>query len=188
MRRSIEITKSRGIGPSPTATVAPGGYFPCMAQRPSNLRLLARALARRCPNCGASGIFASYTELRDQCPRCGLRLHRGESDYFIGAYLLNLVAVELLFAFLLAVVVVATYPNTPWDLIQYGGLALMIVGAVACYPFAKAIWLAVDLIFRPMTDEDLPPAEHLPPEHAHAQPDHQVEQGDEQADPPPRSL
>ncbi|MEP6620133.1 MAG: DUF983 domain-containing protein [bacterium] len=126
-----------------------------MPTRPTNLRILLRAIGRRCPNCGARGIFASYTELRTSCPNCGLRLQRGESDYFIGAYLLNLVAVELLFATLLAVVVIATYPNTPWDAIQYGGLVLMIVGAVLCYPFAKAIWLAADLIFRPMTDEEL---------------------------------
>ena len=63
-----------------------------MTTRPSNVRIVLRAVARRCPNCGASGIFASYTELRQSCPTCGLRLQRGESDYFIGAYLLNLVA------------------------------------------------------------------------------------------------
>lgn len=126
-----------------------------MTTRPSNVRIVLRAVARRCPNCGASGIFASYTELRQSCPTCGLRLQRGESDYFIGAYLLNLVAVELLFAAFLAVVVIATYPDTPWAAIQYGGLVLMIVGAVLCYPFAKAIWLAADLIFRPMTEEEL---------------------------------
>ena len=125
------------------------------ARRPSNLRLVLRALARRCPNCGAPGIFRSYTELRDNCPNCGLRLHRGESDYFIGAYLLNLVAVELLFALVLAVVFIATYPNTPWALLQWGGLALMIAGAVLCYPFSKALWLAADLIFRPVSPEEL---------------------------------
>ena len=116
---------------------------------------MLRALARRCPNCGAPGIFASYTELRANCPNCGLRLHRGESDYFIGAYLLNLVAVELLFALLLAVVVIATYPDTPWAAIQWGGVALIIFGAVICYPFTKSLWLAADLIFRPMTEEEL---------------------------------
>lgn len=126
-----------------------------MATRPSNVRILLRAILRRCPNCGSRGIFASYTELRTSCPVCGLRLQRGESDYFIGAYLLNLVAVELLFAGALAVVVIATYPDTPWDAIQWGGLVLMIVGAVVCYPFAKAVWLAADLIFRPMTEAEL---------------------------------
>lgn len=123
--------------------------------RPSNLRMLLRALARRCPNCGAPGIFRSYTELRESCPRCGLRLQRGESDYFIGAYLLNLVAVELLFAALLGAVVVATYPDTPWLALQWGGVALIAGGAVVCYPITKAIWLAADLIFRPMTATEL---------------------------------
>jgi uncharacterized protein (DUF983 family) len=126
-----------------------------MNKRPSNLLLVLRALARRCPNCGARGIFATYTKLRESCPTCGLRLHRGESDYFIGAYLLNLVAVEILFAILLAVVVIATYPDTPWTALEIGGLALMILGAVICYPFSKALWLAADLVFRPMTDEEL---------------------------------
>jgi uncharacterized protein (DUF983 family) len=125
------------------------------AVRPSAARMLWRAMLRRCPNCGARGIFQGYTTLRAHCPTCGLRLHRGEEDYFIGAYLLNLVAVELLFAALLGVIVVWTYPRTPWVLLQWGGLALMIVGAVVCYPFSTAIWLALDLVFRPLSPEEL---------------------------------
>ena len=117
--------------------------------------MLLRAVARRCPNCGARGIFSSFTELRASCPTCGLRLHRGESDYFIGAYLLNLVAVELLFALLLGAVVIVTYPNTPWTLLEWSGVVLILGGAVLCYPFAKSIWLAADLIFRPLTEKEL---------------------------------
>jgi uncharacterized protein (DUF983 family) len=105
--------------------------------RPSAGKMLLRALLRRCPNCGARGIFAGYIALRERCPRCGLRLHRGENDYFIGAYLLNLVAVELIFAGLLALIFVATYPDTPWALLQWGGLVLMLAGAVLCYPFRR---------------------------------------------------
>lgn len=126
-----------------------------MNTRPSNLRLVLRALARRCPNCGSPGIFASYTELRESCPRCGLRLQRGENDYFIGAYLLNLVAVELLFALMLGVVVIMTYPDTPWTLLEVAGIVLILGGAVLCYPFTKSLWLAADLIFRPMSEEEL---------------------------------
>ncbi len=123
--------------------------------RPSAAKSILRALLRRCPNCGSPGIFAGYTTLKERCPQCGLRLHRGESDYFIGAYLLNLVAVELLFALVLAVVFITTYPNTPWALLQWGGLALMLAGAILCYPFAKALWLAADLVFRPLSAEEL---------------------------------
>jgi uncharacterized protein (DUF983 family) len=123
--------------------------------RSSSAKLLLRAMLRRCPNCGSPGIFSGYTTLKERCPQCGLRLHRGENDYFIGAYLLNLVAVELLFALVLTVVFIATYPNTPWVLLQWGGLALMIAGAVLCYPFSKALWLAADLIFRPVSPEEL---------------------------------
>jgi uncharacterized protein (DUF983 family) len=125
------------------------------AARPSSFTMLLRAMLRRCPNCGSPGIFAGYTTLRERCPQCGLRLHRGESDYFIGAYLLNLVLVELLFAAMLGVIVVATYPNTPWAFVQWGGLVLMITGAVLCYPFAKSVWLAADLIFRPVSPEEM---------------------------------
>jgi hypothetical protein len=31
----------------------------------------------------------------------------------------------------------------------------MIAGAVLCYPFAKSVWLAADLIFRPLSPEEL---------------------------------
>jgi uncharacterized protein (DUF983 family) len=123
--------------------------------RPSATKMLLRALLRRCPNCGSRGIFAGYVALKERCPSCGLRLQRGEHDYFIGAYLLNLVAVELLFAALLAAIFIATYPETPWALLQWGGLVLMLAGAVLCYPFSKSIWLAADLIFRPVTPEEL---------------------------------
>jgi hypothetical protein len=96
--------------------------------------------------------------MRPDCPTCGLQLDRGESDYFLGAYLFNLVAVELLFAALLGTVVVATWPNVPWDLVQWGGAALVVIGAVACYPFTRLAWLAFDLLFRPVDDDELPGA------------------------------
>ena len=31
----------------------------------------------------------------------------------------------------------------------------LLAGAVLCYPFSKAIWLAADLIFRPVSPEEL---------------------------------
>jgi uncharacterized protein (DUF983 family) len=118
-------------------------------------RLFGRALRLRCPRCGTRGIFASWTRLKDDCPGCGMPLERKESDYFIGAYLMNLIAVELLLFIGLATVVITTSPNTPWDVLEWAGPLLMFAGAVLCYPFAKATWLALDLLLRPLSDDEV---------------------------------
>ncbi|HEU4629626.1 MAG TPA: DUF983 domain-containing protein [Gemmatimonadaceae bacterium] len=126
------------------------------------LRHAGRALCLRCPHCAGRGLFLSPLRLRPDCPSCGLALDRGEPDYFLGAYVLNLMAVEALFAAVLVIVLVATWPSPPWTLLQYGAAALMVLGAVVCYPFAKVLWIAVDLTLRPVTPAELPGP--LPPE------------------------
>ena len=64
-------------------------------------------------------------------------LERGESDYFLGAYTVNLIAVEMLLAVAFLVVMLVTWPNPPWDALQYGGVVLSIIGL--CYVEETAI-------------------------------------------------
>ncbi len=118
-------------------------------------RLIARALLLRCPNCGGRGIFASFFALKPQCPTCGLRIERGESDYFVGAYLFNLIAVELILFFCVCGFVFVTWPDVPWDLLTYVSGGLMLAGCLLCYPFAKTTWLAVDLAIRPLSEDEM---------------------------------
>lgn len=135
-----------------SATAAPSAMA---VQTPGITRLVARALRLSCPHCGGRGIFQSFFALRSTCPSCGLRLERGESDYFVGAYLFNLIAVELILFFCVCGFVWFTWPNPPWDAITYVTGFLMLAGCVLCYPFAKTTWLAVDLAIRPLTAEEL---------------------------------
>lgn len=116
--------------------------------------LLWRAVRRRCPNCGWPHAFESYFKLKERCPKCGILLERGEGDYFLGAYVLNLIGVEVILAAVFLVVMIATWPNPPWNGLQYGGAALAVVIPILSYPFTKTIWLAFDLIFRPPKRED----------------------------------
>lgn len=120
----------------------------------SPMKLLGRALLLRCPNCGGKHIFTGFFDLKERCPGCGMLLERGESDYFLGAYTVNLFAVEALLALGFLVAMLLTWPTPPWDALEYGGLVLSVLGAVFCYPFAKTTWLAVDLMFRPQRRED----------------------------------
>lgn len=117
--------------------------------------LVGRALRWRCPNCGGRPVRASWMKRLPGCPVCGLRLDRGENDYFIGAYLLNLIVAEVLLGLGLLAVLLATWPEPPWDAIQYGGVALMILAPLAMYPFTELLWLAFDLAFRPLTAAEL---------------------------------
>ena len=142
---------SPSAGRTPVVRLAEPADF----SRPPVARLLWRAIRLRCPHCGGRKIFASLFELKDRCPTCGMQLERGEKDYFVGAYLFNLIAVELILFFCVCGFVYVTWPDPPWDVITYVTAFLMLSGCVVCYPFAKTTWLAVDLAIRPLSDEEL---------------------------------
>ena len=124
---------------------------------PSILLRFARACLRRCPNCGAGPVTVRWFQLVTACPRCALRLDRGESDYFIGAIVFNMAFAEGLFAVGVMGVLLLTYPNTPWNALYYGGIAGMIIAPIVLYPYSKLFWLAFDLGFRPPRPEDFGP-------------------------------
>ena len=90
----------------------------------------------------------------DSCPRCQLLFERDEKDYFIGSYTLNFIGAELMIVGAGLVVLFATWPDVPWNALKWGLLALMVPFPFFTYPFAKTIWLAVDLLFRPPTLAD----------------------------------
>ena len=113
------------------------------------LRLVTRAVRRRCPRCDTRGVWLSFTRRRPACPTCGLQLDRGESDYFYGAYMLNFVAAELLAIGAFVIALVVTWPSPPWTALTYGTVAIAVIAPIVLYPTTKALWLALDLMFRP---------------------------------------
>lgn len=119
------------------------------------IAMLWRALSLRCPHCGGKGVIASWFKLAERCPRCGLHLNREEGDYFLGAYMIMLIAMEMLFAFGFLAVLVITWPDPPWEAIQWVGALVLIAGILISYPFAKTLWLAFDLMFRPVAAGEL---------------------------------
>ncbi len=117
--------------------------------------MIWRALTLRCPHCGGRRVLASWFRLKERCPRCKLHLHREEGDYFLGAYMIMLITMETVFAFGLLIVLMVTWPNPPWEAIQWVGAGVLIAGILIAYPFAKTLWLAIDLMFRPVSATEL---------------------------------
>lgn len=119
---------------------------------------LGRGLLRRCPNCGAGGLFRRWVMMRPSCPRCHLVFDRGEQDAFLGGYVVNFVTAEFTIALIAFAVVLQSWPDVPWNALKWGLILVMIPAPILTYPFAKTIWLAIDITLRPVTVSDL--AEH----------------------------
>jgi uncharacterized protein (DUF983 family) len=112
--------------------------------------MLGRALVLRCPRCAERGLFVSWFTLKERCPRCDLPLQRGEAhDYWIGGMMFNIVLSELLALVVVASVILATWPDVPWNAVWFGAIALMVAAPFLLFPVSRIMWLAFDLIFRP---------------------------------------
>jgi uncharacterized protein (DUF983 family) len=93
--------------------------------------------------------------LHPWCAACGFLFERDEEhDYWLGAYLVNFIVTEAVFAFLVLAILMTTWPDPWWRLLWWGGAAQMVLTPVLFYPFSKAFWLAGDLTFRPQRDAD----------------------------------
>jgi uncharacterized protein (DUF983 family) len=110
--------------------------------------LLLRALLLRCPRCGGAGLLVNWFKFRPACPRCGLPLER-EAGYFTGSMTINLVATEIVWVLSFVGILLLTWPNPPWQLLQWGSIGLMVLFPALFFPHSKSLWLAFDLYFRP---------------------------------------
>ncbi|HEX6809353.1 MAG TPA: DUF983 domain-containing protein [Gemmatimonadaceae bacterium] len=118
---------------------------------PSRATLIGRALVLRCPRCGGRGIRRSWFKFKHACPTCDLAFERGESeDYWLGAYMFNLVAAEFVSVGIAVVVIVALWPVVPWNAVWILAVVLAIVMPLLFFPFSRDLWLSFDLMFRPV--------------------------------------
>ena len=110
---------------------------------------MRRAVTRRCPYCGGSGIYKGYLELRGACPRCGVRFER-EEGYFLGAYALNLIVAEFLglgLAILLIFKTALRDAGLLWQ--ELVAVALAVAFPLLFFPYSRTVWIAMDLVFHP---------------------------------------
>lgn len=49
-----------------------------------------------------------------------------------------------------------TWPDPPWELLQYGAPVLMLIAPLAFFPLSRALFVAIDLAMHPDAAPDLP--------------------------------
>jgi uncharacterized protein (DUF983 family) len=115
-----------------------------------------RGLRRRCPRCGSGGIWDSFFRMKHACPACGQVLERVESsDFWMGAYTINLVVAELMAVAIAAVLWLTLWPRVSFNVLWGASMVLAVVMPILFYPFARDLWLAWDLHFRPHEEGDV---------------------------------
>jgi len=124
------------------------------AGRKSQLRrVLGRALRRECPSCGQGGIFISWLNTVARCPRCNWFFERGDG-YFIGATCINIVVAEIIPFVWFVLTLVLTWPQANWNVAGAGAVVLAVAMPILFYPWARMLWLAIDLVIRPIQPEE----------------------------------
>jgi uncharacterized protein (DUF983 family) len=117
--------------------------------------MLGRAVRRHCPICGGGNLFTGWLRMGSHCPTCGLSFHRGEDGYTLGALWFNLMMAEGFTMVTFLTTLYVTWPDPPWDRLQYTGPAEAVIMPFVFYPFARTLFLAFDLGFRPLDPAEL---------------------------------
>lgn len=109
----------------------------------------SRAFRRRCPYCGAHGVFDGWFTLKKRCPEC-TTLYAHEDGYFLGSYVINLGFTELLTVGIVVWLIAGTELSVLQ--MQIYGVALAVLMPLLFYPLALLIWVALDVSIHPPRD------------------------------------
>src|SRR5438046_8693615 len=111
-------------------------------------RPLGRALLRRCPRCGAGGLFTRWFTMAERCPRCGMRFER-EEGFFLGAFTVNFGVMLFSLALFIGIGMALTLPDPPPGKLAIGGMIVGVVVPTFFYPMSRTCWSAMGLIIKP---------------------------------------
>jgi uncharacterized protein (DUF983 family) len=118
--------------------------------------MIARGIVRHCPRCGSDHLFSSWFKLRERCPGCGMRFER-EEGFWLGGYVINFATGEAGILVLLATLIGMLANGGHLNAILFISLGafIAVVGPVLTFPSSRTIWSAIDLIMRPLSEEEV---------------------------------
>jgi uncharacterized protein (DUF983 family) len=148
------------IGPYDSLDPEPSEAAP-ERDSPGVLRAVLRGLFKRCPRCGARGIFDGWFTLRERCPRCELQFQREEGG-FLGAMTINYAVAAIIWIPALIVGFVVTSPEPPVLTLTLISIAIMVVVPLLFYPNSKSLWAAVEYLVSESEGLDEDPSEPFP--------------------------
>jgi uncharacterized protein (DUF983 family) len=112
-------------------------------------RVFLRGWAKHCGICGSGGLFTSWFTMEERCPRCDLKFDRIEGQWSGDIGVNTIVSFGALLVVLLGGFL-ATWPDPPMTVIGVAAIAVAAIVPILFLPFSKTVWLAADLLMRPL--------------------------------------
>ena len=138
----------------PTASPTPADNISSVKDPSASLiTMTLRSVTRRCPRCGSGPLFRNWATLNEFCATCGFKFER-EPGYWTGALIVNMTAALGAFFVTLLGGLVLTWPDVPWNLLWVGTIVIMLVVPVIFYPWSKSLWLAIELSYHSLDDDE----------------------------------
>ena len=109
---------------------------------------LGRGLVKRCPACGEKHLFQRFFTLKETCPGCDLTFER-EEGYWLGAMVVAMALVIIVFSAVFLVGVLFTWPDVPWTGLTWATIIANLVVPIVGYPWCKTVWMGIHHAFVP---------------------------------------
>ena len=127
---------------------------------PSTGKMIRRSLMRQCPRCAnRSAWFTSWFKQGERCIGCGIKRTRDTDGHELGSMTIASVLNIMLIMAAIGIAVAFTAPDVPVLTLYIVLASAALVFPVLTWPMTHTLWMAIDLIFRPMGVDEVAEAQ-----------------------------
>ena len=127
---------------------------------PSTGKMIRRSLLRQCPRCAnRSAWFTSWFKQGDRCVGCGVKRTRDTDGHELGSMTIASVLNIVLIMAAIGIAVAITAPDVPVLTLSIVLASAALVFPVLTWPITHTLWMAIDLIVRPVGVDEVADAQ-----------------------------
>ena len=127
---------------------------------PSTGKMIRRSLLRQCPRCAnRSAWFTSWFKQGERCIGCGIKRTRDTDGHELGSMTIASVLNIVLIMAAIGIAVAITAPDVPVLTLSIVLASAALVFPVLTWPITHTLWMAIDLIVRPVGVDEVAEAQ-----------------------------
>jgi uncharacterized protein (DUF983 family) len=127
---------------------------------PSTGKMIRRSLLRQCPRCAnRSAWFTSWFKQGERCIGCGIKRTRDTDGHELGSMTIASVLNIVLIMAAMGIAIALTAPDVPVLTLYIVLASAALVFPVLTWPVTHTLWMAIDLVARPMGVEEIAEAQ-----------------------------